>query len=141
VRPGLKAMAVGFAIVAGGIQLVPYGRDHSNPSVAAEAPWPDGASRELAVAACYDCHSNQTDWPWYSNIAPMSWLVQRDVDRGRDELNFSEWGSQDVHDLHDAVEDGDMPLRQYTWLHADARLSGAEREQLEEALRVLEGDD
>ena len=85
----LKLGAIVTATVAGGIQLVPYGRDHANPAVVADAPWPDAATRELAVDACYACHSNETDWPWYSNVAPMSWLVQRDVEDGRDELNFS----------------------------------------------------
>jgi hypothetical protein len=134
----LKAGAVLGAVVAGGIQLVPYGRDHDNPPVVADAPWPDDESRRLAVAACYDCHSNETDWPWYSNVAPMSWLTQRDVDRGRDELNFSEWGSQDVDDLHDAVEHGEMPPWQYTLNHPEAKLSDAETERLVEALEVLE---
>ena len=129
------------AIVVGGIQLVPYGRDHANPAVVADAPWPDAESRRLAVAACYDCHSNETTWPWYSNVAPMSWLVQRDVDRGRDELNFSEWTTQDdLDDLHDAVEHGDMPPWQYTLNHPEAKLSDAETERLVAALEALEDD-
>ena len=138
----LKAGAVLSAIVVGGMQLVPYGRDHDNPPVTADAPWPDDESRRLAVAACYDCHSNETEWPWYSNVAPMSWLTQRDVDRGRDELNFSEWDAeQDLDDLHDAVEHGDMPPWQYTLNHPEAKLSDAETEHLVEALRALERDD
>jgi hypothetical protein len=141
VHRALKAGAVLAAIVVGGIQLVPYGRDHDNPAVTADAPWPDDESRRLATVACYDCHSNETDWPWYSNVAPMSWLTQRDVDRGRDELNFSEWGSQDVDDLHDAVEHGEMPPWQYRLNHPEAKLSRAETERLVEALRRLERDD
>ncbi|HEX2864506.1 MAG TPA: heme-binding domain-containing protein, partial [Deinococcales bacterium] len=72
------------------IQLVPYGRAHAAPAVTGEPAWPAGA-RQLAVRACFDCHSNQTVWPWYSNIAPVSWLVQHDVDEGRHWLNFSQW--------------------------------------------------
>jgi hypothetical protein len=141
VLPGLKAGAVAAAIVIGGIQLVPYGHDHSNPAVRAEAPWPDDESRAIAERSCYDCHSNETDWPWYSNVAPMSWLVQHDVDEGRSELNFSEWPPDDADDLHDPVEHGEMPPAKYTRLHGDAKLSAAERDHLEEALRQMERDD
>ena len=73
------------------IQLIPYGRDHTNPAVVAEPAWDLPETRALAVRACFDCHSNETIWPWYSNVAPISWLVQRDVDEGREKLNFSEW--------------------------------------------------
>lgn len=127
-----------------GIQLVPYGRAHDNPPVVADAPWPDAASRELARAACYDCHSNETDWPWYSWIAPMSWLVQRDVDAGRDELDFSRWdGDRSPHDAEDAadvVAEGGMPPRQYRLAHPAARLSDAERDQLVAALEQMAGE-
>ena len=129
------------ATVVGGIQLVPYGRDHDPLPPTAEAPWPDDASRELAVGACYDCHSGATDWPWYSNVAPMSWLVQRDVDRGRDELRFDAWDDGDGEDAAETIAEGDMPPRQYTWLHADARLSFDEKEQLIEALEAMDGED
>lgn len=118
---------------------MPYGRDHDNAAVVADAPWSSPDARRLAVAACYDCHSNETQWPWYSNVAPMSWLVQRDVDQGRDELNFSEWPAHD-DDLADAVEDGAMPPRNYTLLHPDARLSDAEKATLIAALRQLESE-
>ena len=83
--------AVPFVTGAVAIQLVPYGRDHDNPPVLADAPWDSARTRELAVRACFDCHSNETHWPWYSNIAPISWLTQNNVKEGRDELNFSEW--------------------------------------------------
>ena len=73
------------------IQLVPYGRNHSNPPVTQEVKWDSSRTRELAVGACYDCHSNETVWPWYSNVAPVSWLVYADVKSGRETLNFSEW--------------------------------------------------
>jgi hypothetical protein len=73
------------------IQAVPYGRSHGNPPTTAEPRWDSPLTRELAARACFDCHSNLTSWPWYSNIAPVSWLIQRDVDGGRGSLNFSEW--------------------------------------------------
>ncbi len=136
----LKAGAVLTAIVAGGIQLVPYGRDHGAPPVGAEAPWTDPEARELAVGACYDCHSSETRWPWYSNVAPLSWLVQRDVDRGRDELSFSDWDEGDGEDAAETIAEGDMPPRQYTWMHADARLGFEEKEALIEALEAMDED-
>ena len=139
----LGAMVLGGLLLA--IQLVPYGRDHSNPPVTKEAPWADEEGRRLAVAACYDCHSNETDWPWYSFVAPMSWLVQRDVERGRDDLNFSEWdrSQDDGDDMAEAVADGSMPPRNYQLLHAGARLSDDEKAALLRALGQLPeaGDD
>ena len=80
----LAVFALGGLSVA--LQLVPYGRDHTNPPVTRDAPWTRTEARRIAVGACYDCHSNETRWPWYSNVAPLSWLVQDDVDEGRDEL-------------------------------------------------------
>jgi mono/diheme cytochrome c family protein len=74
----------GLLVLVAAAQLVPYGRDHDNPPVAAEPTWDTPTTRELARRACFDCHSNETQWPWYSNIAPLSWLIQRDVEEGRD---------------------------------------------------------
>lgn len=149
-RRWLVRLVIAGVVLFGALQLVPYGRDHDNPPVTGSPVWPSAASEELARGACYDCHSNETEWPWYSHVAPMSWLVQRDVDRGREAVNFSEWSSaggagDEVDELHDAVEDRSMPPRQYTFTHAAARLSDAERELLVDALRAVEdqveGDD
>ena len=133
-RGGLALLA---ALVA--IQLVPYGRDHAAPPVTDEVAWPDAGARELAVAACYDCHSDETVWPVYSFVAPMSWLVQRDVDGGREALNFSAWArsEEDGEEAAEAVEEGSMPPRQYQLLHPDARLSDEERRRLVTALEAL----
>ncbi|HEX7229427.1 MAG TPA: heme-binding domain-containing protein [Candidatus Binatia bacterium] len=84
-------LLIGIIVVLLAIQLIPYGHDHTNPPVHAEPAWDNPRTRELAARACFDCHSDQTVWPWYSNIAPISWLIQRDVEKGRSELNFSEW--------------------------------------------------
>ena len=124
------------------IQAVPYGRDHSNPPVRAEPEWPDKATRALVVAACFDCHSNQTKWPWYSHVAPMSWLVTRDVEDGREALNFSEWDRRPADDdAHDRVEDGSMPPSQYKLMHPDAKLSAVERERIIEFLEGVEAEE
>jgi hypothetical protein len=119
------------------IQAVPYGRSHSNPPVTAEPKWNSAETRALAVRACFDCHSNQTKWRWYANIAPVSWLVQRDVDGGRGTLNFSEWNrSQDVSagDLAEAIRGGGMPPWFYVLLHSRSKLSRAEKDALIQGL-------
>jgi len=84
--------------------------------------------------ACYDCHSNATEWPWYSRVAPMSWLVVSHVDDGRRHLNFSEWAGYDrskalkkMHEIDEEVSIKAMPLSSYTLLHPEARLSDPER--------------
>jgi hypothetical protein len=135
VRAGLGLLAVAVLL-----QLVPYGRDHTNPPVTQDAPWPDGRSRELATAACYDCHSNQTHWAPQSFVAPFSWLVARDVSQGREALNFSTWDSDDgeADDAADAVADAEMPPRRYVLAHPDAALSETERQVLIEALEAMD---
>jgi len=133
----LGVAVFGLALV---IQLVPYGWHHPNPPVTADAPWPSDAARRIAVTSCYDCHSNETDWPVYSYVAPMSWLVRKDVEDGRDELNFSTW-DEDDNDADDAVEtieSGSMPPRRYTLIHRDASLSSEEKAVLIEALRIID---
>lgn len=136
----------GAVLLAGGmvvIQAIPYGRDHTNPPVVVEPAWDSLATRELAVRACYDCHSNETVWPWYSQIAPMSWLVQRDVDEGREELNFSEWQREqdEADEAAETVRDGSMPPRQYLLAHSEARLSDAQLDALARGLAATLGDD
>ena len=136
-RTVLRVGALGLAALLLAIQLVPYGRDHDNPPVTRDAPWPTPEGRRLAVAACYDCHSNETKWPLYSHVAPMSWLVQRDVENGRRELNFSNWDG-DADDAAESVADGSMPPRNYTLLHPDARLSDEEKAALIRELEAME---
>ena len=113
-------------------QAVPYGRSHSSPPVTMEPKWDSPQTRALAVRACYDCHSNQTTWPWYTNVAPVSWLTQNDVDGGRSTLNFSEWNKpQDAKgDLVEAVQGGGMPPWFYKPLHPRSRLSQADTDKL-----------
>jgi hypothetical protein len=118
-------------------QLVPYGKNHANPLVVAEPNWDSPRTRELAQRACFDCHSNETTWPWYSSVAPMSWLVQRDVDEGRQHLNFSDWGrvnSRRLRELNEVILEGSMPPLQYTILHPNASLSAAEKQELSDGL-------
>lgn len=114
------------------IQLVPYGRAHTNPPVIQEPQWDSPQTRALMGRACFDCHSNLTVWPWYSNIAPISWLVQRDTDQGREKLNFSEWGlgENEADDIYEVVAEGEMPPKSYLLSHPEARLNADEKEAL-----------
>jgi hypothetical protein len=114
------------------IQLIPFGHSHTNPPATKNAEWDSPQTQELMVRACFDCHSNQTTWPWYSNVAPMSWLVQRDVNEGRRHLNFSEWDGPQRHakDVAEQIKEGEMPPWFYLPMHPDARLSDAEKQAL-----------
>ena len=130
---------VGVVLVL--MQLVPYGWSHDNPPVIRDASWPDAASEDIARASCYSCHSNETDWPVYSYVAPMSWLVRNDVDRGRDELNFSDWDPGEADDAIEVIEEGSMPPDRYVLIHRDARLSARERSTLVRALEAMSESD
>lgn len=123
------------------IQLVPYGHGHTNPKVIQEPAWDSPATRELAARACFDCHSNETKWPWYSNIAPISWLVQDHVDEGREYLNFSEWNKtyEEAGEAGETVEEGEMPIPNYLWLHPEAKLSVKEKAALIAGLNATLG--
>ena len=118
------------------IQLVPYGRHHTNPPVTGEPAWDTPATRALARQACFDCHSNETEWPAYANIAPVSWLVQHDVDEGRAVLNFSEWTrpQKEAKEAAKELREGEMPPTAYKLIHAHARLSAADRDRLAQGL-------
>lgn len=93
----------------------------------------------LLKAACYDCHSNQPRYPWYSEIAPFSWWIGEHIEHGRDELNFSDWATfskrkrdHKLEEMVEEVEEGHMPLPKYKWMHSDARLSEEQITMLKE---------
>jgi mono/diheme cytochrome c family protein len=118
------------AVIA--LQLVPFGHTHTNPPLTQEPAWDSPHTRDLMRRACFDCHSNATAWPWYSHVAPVSWLVQNDVDGGRRHLNFNEWNLPQRHakDVAEAVRGGDMPPWYYLPMHPAAKLSDAEKQAL-----------
>lgn len=124
---------VGFTIL---IQFVPVPGLGKDPPVVAEPAWNNAATRELAVRACYDCHSNQTKWPWYSRIAPVSWVVAHHVAEGRGWLDFSNPAAARVsaERASRAVTSHTMPPFYYTWMHPGASLSTTERQTLAEGL-------
>jgi hypothetical protein len=112
------------------MKLVPV--DRSNPPVETEVPASENV-RSILKRACYDCHSNESVWPWYSGVAPVSWVVAVDVNAGREELNFSTWNrlstQQQARKLQESsgkVTDGKMPPWFYVAVHRDAALSAEE---------------
>ena len=125
-----KAAAVVLAVVAAGsLATLPPNSDGVSRALLAGSPI---EPRTLAIfeRACQDCHSERTRFPWYSYIAPFSWLVRHDVLRGREWLNLSRWEAYPLvrkqrllSEIANQVQDRDMPLRQYTFIHRDARLS------------------
>ena len=127
-----------IVVVFIGLQLIPYGRAHANPPVVTAPQWDSPRTQELFTRACADCHSNETVWPWYSNIAPVSWLVQRDVDEGREKFNIST-GSGEADEATEKVVEGEMPPAQYTWLHPAANLSTSEKQELIQGLLATFG--
>jgi hypothetical protein len=133
-------LGVFLGLIIGGvlIQFIPYGHDHTNPSVSVEPQWDSQQTRDLAVRACYDCHSNQSNWPWYSNIAPVSWLIQHDVVEGRSRLNFSQWTTsrRAEGDATEQLQRGTMPQWYYVLLHPTANLSAAEKQTLIQGLQA-----
>ena len=130
-RRFLRILGISLAWIVGTfavMQIVPYGRTHANPPVIKEPAWDSPRTRELAVRACFDCHSNQTRWPWYADVAPFSWVVMNDVEGARGVINFSAWNIK--YDLAQAssqsVITGDMPPAKYRMAHPEADLTRAE---------------
>jgi hypothetical protein len=117
------------------IQFVPV--DRSNPAIETEVP-ASAEVRSVLKRACYDCHSNEVVYPWYSYVAPVSWLVAKDVKDGREKLNFSAWNRMSAEDQAEGpkeswekVASGEMPLWFYTPLHPSANLTAADKALLE----------
>lgn len=139
----VRTVVITMGVVAVAIQFVPYGHDHTNPPILAEPNWDTPKTRELVRRACFDCHSNEVTWPGYSHIAPVSWFVQRDVELGRQALNFSEWTKpqEEAGDAAESVTSGEMPLRPYLWMHPSARLDVTEKAALVRGLNSTFGSE
>lgn len=120
-----------LAVLLAAIQLVPVKR--TNPPVTAEVIAPDDV-RAILRRACFDCHSNETHWPWYSHVAPISWWMVDHVGEGREDLNFSQWPVLDLEAQSDALRDivqqiekDEMPLKSYRLGHPEARLDARQK--------------
>lgn len=118
------------------IQLIPIGRDHTNPAVVSEPNWSSPQARALAKEHCFQCHSNETAWPWYSNIAPGSWLIAMDVIEGRRQFNFSDWKKRpgEINEMAEVIQSGEMPPIQYWIFHPNSRMNDQQKQELIQAL-------
>jgi hypothetical protein len=133
-RSHLRVSAIIFAIVALTMQTVQPDRGAPTERYQPDAP-PE--VRAILRRACFDCHSNETRWPWYSQVAPLSWMIAAHVHDGRAALNFSYWplysASKRQHlraDIAEAVREDEMPLSSYLLLHPAAQLSGEDRQRI-----------
>lgn len=131
----LGILAVGFIA----IQLIPV--DRTNPPVLSEPNWDSPQTRQLAERACFDCHSNETVWPWYSYVAPVSWLVAHDVQEGRQVINFSDWENvrgegRSAGEMAEAIHGGWMPPAIFLPMHPEARLTQEEKDALIQGLQA-----
>jgi hypothetical protein len=139
----MKKVLLTIVVLFIAIQFIPYGKNHNNPKVVAEPKWDSMKTKEVFMKACGDCHSNETIWPWYSDIAPISWSVYHHVVEGREHFNVSMWGHQKKNEGEDAVEEveeGEMPLKSYLLAHPEARLSDAEKQLLIDGLKKTFGE-
>ena len=118
------------ALVLVGLQFIPVNR--SNPPITDEVNWNSEETRELAKKACFDCHSHETIWPWYSYVAPVSFMIAHHANHGREYLNFSDWSqpNEDFDMIKKVIDEGEMPLWNYLLVHSDAKLTPEETEAL-----------
>ncbi|MEW5718032.1 MAG: heme-binding domain-containing protein [Chloroflexota bacterium] len=142
IRIGIKFVIVGAALFLL-IQFLPFGPQRPNPPMIAEPKWDSPQTRALAKRACFDCHSNETEWPWYSYIAPVSWLLALDANNARVAFNFSNWraGDMTAAAMAEQINSGKMPLPQYLLMHPEARFTDAEKKQLIAGLTATLGSE
>ena len=138
----LKNTLLGLAAVFVIMQL--FQIDKTNPPVLKDQDFivlaqPPEHLQQVLRDACYDCHSNETAYPWYTSVAPISWWIRRQINEGRKHLNFSVWAEYDaekqdhkLEECEEEVEEGEMPLSSYTIVHGEAKLSEADRRELAE---------
>lgn len=125
------------------IQLVPYGKSHSNPPVTGEPQWANQETRDLMARACFGCHSNEVEYPAYASVAPISWVVQSHIDGGRSRVNYSEFDqhTRDARATLRVIENGSMPPSYYTMFgrHPEAKLSARELATLIAGVKATPG--
>lgn len=128
-----------------GLQALPFARNQTNPPILNEPDWDSPMTRHLAKRACFDCHSNETNWPWYAGFAPISWFIQHNVEEGREVLNFSEWNKYSRDDkfknvlaaaFDEVMLRNAMPPMNYLLLHPVADLAIADRDRLLQGLKL-----
>ena len=132
----LLRFGIFLLIMFGLIQIFPVNK--TNPEVKGEIEVPNKIA-DIFERSCYDCHSNETVWPWYSKVAPVSWIMVSDVNEGREYLNFSEWDkyspekkAEKIKEIWEEVEEGEMPFWYYVSLHPEAKLSDGDKADIKE---------
>ena len=136
----VKIIAVVLLVAFVGIQFIPTTRNQSN--MVPETDFmlvnnvPENIQNKLQVS-CYDCHSNNTQYPWYNKVQPVAWFLEDHIKEGKAELNFNEWDSlstrrktSKLRSIIKQIENGEMPLDSYTFIHRDAKFSEAEAEEI-----------
>ncbi len=120
------------------IQLIPFGHTRTNPPVVVEPDWSSPQARALVKEHCFQCHSNETNWTWYSSIAPGSWLIAFDVIEGRQHFNFSHWNNKpgELDEMVAAIRSGEMPPVQYWIVHPGSRMNAQQKQDLIHALET-----
>lgn len=141
----LKKFLLALGIIVIAIQLIPV--DRTNPPVTQEIDAPVNVLSILKTS-CYDCHSNETNWPWYSYVAPVSFLVSGDVEKGRKRVNFSEWDKYDekkkakkLNGIIEVIEEGEMPLSNYIITHPEAKMDPEKIRVLKDWATTNNGED
>ena len=129
----LVAGAIGVFLL---IQLIPFGHNRTNPPVVSEPNWSSPAARALAKEHCFQCHSNETNWTWYANIAPGSWLIAYDVIEARDKFNFSDWNNNpgELDEMTEVIQSGEMPPIQYWIFHPNSKMDAQQKQDLIDAM-------
>jgi len=138
----MKKIIIALIILVAGMQLIPVKR--TNPEVVYDFDGP-AEVKTILQKSCYDCHSHETKWPWYSYVAPMSWLVAHDVKDGRAHLNFSDWAPlKNIVYIHQEmaaeVAEGKMPLKAYLLAHPEAAVTPAELAILKDWAGIASSD-
>ena len=135
----LRRIVIALVVIWALLQVYSLvGINRTNPAIVQEVKWDSPATRDLAKRACFDCHSNETVWPWYSYVAPISLQVANHVNEGRDRLNFSDWtkGNEDYEEVEKVLQEGQMPLWDYLLMHPEAKLTSEELQTLAAGLKV-----
>lgn len=134
IKYSINALIIIFII----IQFIPVER--TNPPVTHKVKWDSQQTENTARKVCFDCHSNETVWPWYSYIAPIKFIVVKDVNEGREHLNFSTGNLDDADECAEEVEKGKMPMQIYTIIHRDAILDENEKQDFILGLKKTFGE-
>ncbi|MGB3151081.1 MAG: heme-binding domain-containing protein [Maribacter sp.] len=144
----LKVIGLVLLVVLAGLQFFPTGSNQSTTVPSSDFVKTHKVPERLAqmlYTSCYNCHSNNTNYPWYSRVQPVGWLLENHIHKGKEDLNFSEFGAYSsrkqqskLKSMISQVEDGEMPLASYTFIHRKARLSAEDRENLVDYLKTIQ---